>query len=381
MNKMILSAAIALSSVMAANAQTGLVNSKVTDNISFGLKGGAITPLVGHSFFENMRGVVGAELRKQVTPILGLGIEGEWGINTLGNSNAFETQYVGVFGAVNLNNLFAGYAGTPRFFEVETVLGAGWGHSYAPKSEYEDYNVFATKAGLNFNFNLGEAKAWTISLKPAVVWNMNAGENWQAASYYDARSAAFEITAGVTYHFGNSYGTHSFVTISACDQSQIDALNAKVNDLRAKVESLSADNDKYKADNQRLASELQDCKNRPAEVVKEVEVSNTLSSVRYVFFKVGSSTITADQQPNVEMVASYLKNHPTAKVDIKGYASPEGSAEVNARLATARAEAVKTALVNKYKIAADRISAEGQGVGNMFQEDSWNRVSICTLED
>jgi hypothetical protein len=155
MNKMILSAAIALSSVMAANAQTGLVNSKVTDNISFGLKGGAITPLVGHSFFENMRGVVGAELRKQVTPILGLGIEGEWGINTLGNSNAFETQYVGVFGAVNLNNLFAGYAGTPRFFEVETVLGAGWGHSYAPKSEYEDYNVFATKAGLNFNFNLG----------------------------------------------------------------------------------------------------------------------------------------------------------------------------------------------------------------------------------
>ena len=29
----------------------------------------------------------------------------------------------------------------------------------------------------------------------------------------------------------------------------------------------------------------------------------------------------------------------------------------------------------------ERISAEGQGVGNMFSEPDWNRVSICTLEE
>jgi hypothetical protein len=38
-------------------------------------------------------------------------------------------------------------------------------------------------------------------------------------------------------------------------------------------------------------------------------------------------------------------------------------------------------LVKTYKIAADRINAEGQGIGNMFEEASWNRVSICTLEE
>jgi outer membrane protein OmpA-like peptidoglycan-associated protein len=68
-------------------------------------------------------------------------------------------------------------------------------------------------------------------------------------------------------------------------------------------------------------------------------------------------------------------------VSIKGYASPEGSADLNAKLATKRAEAVKSILVNKYKIASSRISAEGQGVGNMFSEPDWNRVSICTLEE
>ena len=49
--------------------------------------------------------------------------------------------------------------------------------------------------------------------------------------------------------------------------------------------------------------------------------------------------------------------------------------------ASARAEAVKTILVNKYKISASRITAEGQGVGDMFTEPDWNRVSICTIED
>ena len=37
-------------------------------------------------------------------------------------------------------------------------------------------------------------------------------------------------------------------------------------------------------------------------------------------------------------------------------------------------------LISKYGIPADRITAEGEGIGNMFDEESWNRVSICTLE-
>lgn len=42
---------------------------------------------------------------------------------------------------------------------------------------------------------------------------------------------------------------------------------------------------------------------------------------------------------------------------------------------------MKKALMAKYKIPADRIIAEGEGIGEMFDEESWNRVSICTLEE
>ncbi|MBQ9821344.1 MAG: OmpA family protein, partial [Muribaculaceae bacterium] len=98
-----------------------------------------------------------------------------------------------------------------------------------------------------------------------------------------------------------------------------------------------------------------------------------------VHFKVNKTNITADQQPNVERVAMYLKNNPTATVDIKGYASPEGPHDNNIRLANGRAEAVKNMLINKYKIDASRINAQGCGETDMFQELSWNRVSICEL--
>ena len=35
--------------------------------------------------------------------------------------------------------------------------------------------------------------------------------------------------------------------------------------------------------------------------------------------------------------------------------------------------------VNKYGISKERIVAEGQGIGYMFEEPDWNRVSICTI--
>jgi len=70
MKKLCIFAAAALSVTGAVNAHT-VEGSKLTDNISVTLKGGGITPLHGHnkSFWQNMRGVVGVELLKQITPV------------------------------------------------------------------------------------------------------------------------------------------------------------------------------------------------------------------------------------------------------------------------------------------------------------------------
>lgn len=386
MKKLCIFAAAALSVTGAVNAQT-VEGSKLTDNISVTLKGGGITPLHGHnkSFWQNMRGVVGVELRKQITPVFGLGVEGEWTVNTStwngapSLHNTFDGQYVGMFGTVNFNNLFAGYSGQPRVFEVEAVAGAGWLHAYVPKSQGEDSNSFGTKVGMNFNFNLGDSKAWTIAVKPAVVWNMAPGDyRGQSTVYYNGQHAAFELEAGVTYHFGNSNGTHSFAVVPPCDYSE---LNAEINALRAENVTLAVANADAMAASAVMAGKLDECLSRPATVVTQTKETNTLESVRYVFYRIGSSKITADQQPNVEMIADYLKHNPKATVEIKGYASQDGNLEFNKRLAAARAESVRTLLVTKYGIASSRVKAQGEGIGHMFKEDSWNRVAICILNE
>ena len=144
------------------------------------------------------------------------------------------------------------------------------------------------------------------------------------------------------------------------------------------VDAQAAENAALAATSADLAAQLEACRSQGPKVVHEVD--NKLTSVRYIFFKIGSYKIGADQQPNVEMIAAYLNNHPGSKVVIKGYASKDGPEDLNIRLANNRAQAVRDALMKRYKIPASRIVAEGCGIGEMFEEESWNRVAICILD-
>ena len=386
MKKLFLLIAIAMG--FAASAQNAMTTSKFGDNWSFTLKGGAVISsqmAKDNGFWNDARGIVGAELRKQITPTFGLGVEGEWTINTsswggLRSGNVFDHQYVGVFGAFNLMNAFAGYAGAPRVFEIEVVGGTGWLHAYYPHtSGIEDGNSWATKAGLNLNFNLGQAKAWTLSLKPAYLWNMNGKVKPNVLGYaanYNSNYGFLELEAGVTYHFGNSNGTHYFTLVRAYDQAEIDALNAQINGLRAELDACGANTAVLLAQIADLQAQLDACMRRPPVVEKVVK---DLNNIWYVFFNLSSAVIQPNQQPSVALVADQLKNDPNATVTVDGYASKDGSLAFNEKLAQRRAEAVKNELVKRYGIAADRIDAKGKGIGDLFEENNWNRVSVCTV--
>ena len=359
-----------------ANAQSVVEGTKFADNWSVGVNAGAITPLTHSAFFKSMRPAFGVGFSKQLTPIFGLGFQGMGYINTTQSKTAFDASDVSLLGKVNLMNLFASYQGQPRVFEIETVVGMGWLHYYVNGDG--DENSWSTRFGLNFNFNLGESKAWTLGIKPAIVYDMQGDYN-HAKSRVNANNAAFELTAGLTYHFKTSNGTHHFAKVKAYNQAEIDDLNSSINALRSEVNNKDGELNTANQQINGLQKDLEECRTKVVPVETVVNTARVPESI--VTFRQGRSSVDASQLPNVERVASYMKKHSDTKVIIKGYASPEGSAEVNARIAAARAEAVKTILVNRYKINASRITAEGQGVGDMFTEPDWNRVSICTIED
>ena len=358
-------------------AQRAYEGANLGDNWSIGIHAGVTTPLTHSAFFPNMRATWGLGIGKQLTPFFGMGVEAMTSINTTASKTAFDNTNVSLLTSVNLSNLFAGYWGTPRLFEIETVAGLGWLH-YAQNGD-GDRNSISSKLGLNFNFNLGEAKAWTIGIKPALVYDLNACGERNVG--FNANRAAWEITAGLKYHFRCSNGKHHISFAKLYDQAEVDALNEQVNNLRQTNADQEAELTAANQRNAELEQQLADCKNQGPVIVTDTITRHKKTLESVVTFRQGGVSVVVSQTPNVERIATYLKNHEKATVSIKGYASPEGKAEVNARIAQQRADAVKSLLVKRYKIAENRITAEGQGVGNMFEEPDWNRVSICTIHE
>lgn len=387
MKKVIL-LALATVGIMTAQAQKAYIDPSSDQNWSFGLDGGVTTPAKGYAFIPNMRGAVGAHIQKQLNPWFALGVESYWGVNTSSwydykRSTAFDNSYVGLYGAVSLFNLFGGYKCDGRFFDIEFVAGIGWGHEYAndgPNEDGEkDFNYACTRGGLNFNFNV--SRYITLSLKPYILFN-NTGSKYQPLDDMNQTTASFNlkhadinILASVSYHFGG----RDIECVELRNQAEIDALNANINDLRAAIDATNAKGAAATARATALADELAACEASKKNVTQTI--ASAAGNVRYVMYGFSSSKIPASQLPVVEMTAENLKNNPKARCIIDGYASPEGNLKFNERLAAARAESVKKLLINKYGISADRITAQGKGVTEMFEKRSWNRVAICTVED
>lgn len=350
------------------SAQT-VLESKTFDNVYIGINGGLATKATGHAWLKDMNPNAGLRIGRNFTPVFGLAAESNvYFKNTNGHTtgtvvNGMNTS---LLGTTNLTNLFGGYNGEPRLFELTALYGLGWGHVFGHPTKDYKADMLTSKAALDFGFNLGQKKAWQLYIEPAMIWALN-GNGYQGVKY-DVNRASFQLNVGLVYKFKNSNGSHNFVVAELRDQAEIDILNNKINDLRGELAGKDdeiADMDRQIAE---LKQQLADCQNQTTTACERLQP--------VVIFRQGKSTIDRAQYASIELIAKYMKDNQNAKVEIKGYASPEGSAKFNQKLSQARAEAVKKALVKRYNISADRIEAKGMGATNKLSERvEFNRVA------
>ena len=388
MKKNILTLAAILTAAVSANAQETLSSSKFFDNWQVGVKAGGYSPTHHEAFIKSTRATFGAEIGKQISPAFRLGLEGMAYVrpidldDNLDAGNFIDGTNVSLVGTVNLSNLFGGYKEAPRFFEVEGFAGLGWMHRYvqdiAPNYR-ENYrsNSMTAQFGSNLLFNLGQSKAWGVKLSPAIIYAVDTPTEKSSVNSLNSLTSVTQLTAGVVYRFKGSNGAHHFTRPS--NREELEALNKQLaglrEDLRGKDGQLSESQRRIA----QLEKELEQVRNKKPEVIERTVIKSKKTLESVVTYRVGRTNIEPSQLPNVERIATYLKKYPNSKVVIKGYASPEGNLEKNQKLAADRAESVKKILVTRYKISSDRIQAEGNGIGDMFSEPDWNRVSISTI--
>ena len=310
---------------VSASAQT-VAESKTFDNVYVGINAGVATKTTGHaSWLEDLVPNVGLRIGRNFTPVFGLAAESNvYFKETSGYTTGTIVNYINtsLLGTVNLINWFGGYPGAPRTFEVSALYGLGWGHRFTNRKDLSTANFLTSKVGLDFAFNLGKQKAWQLYFEPSLNYALN-GNGYE----------------GVKYNQEAQYNK-----VLADKDKQINSL--------------------HKA--------LEECQNKPAP-----KVSTTVTNLQpTVIFGQGKSSVDAAQYAPIELIANYMKNHKDAKVEIRGYASPEGSAELNARLSQARADAVRNILIKRYKISADRLTAKGMGATDkLFEQVEFNRVA------
>ena len=373
MKKLVLMFAAAAMAV-SVSAQT-TTESKFLDNWYVGVNVGGAVKTTHTAWMKSINPSAGIRLGKWITPVYGVVAEADLYARNRKFGPESKTLVRAasgkIMGTLNATNLIYGYAGEPRFFEVIPVAGVGALHSFN-NNNLKNLNALTANVGVDFAVNFGANKEWQAYLEPSMNWFLHDNLGACDGVQFDVNKSAFQVKIGVNYKFKNSNGSHNFTIAQLRDQAEIDGLNGQINNLRNDLNNKDAQlsaKDKKISD---LENALDECNKKP-KYEKPATATNLQPTV---LFRQGKAVVDRSQLANVEMIAQYMKNHPEANVEIKGYASPEGSKEFNQKLSQQRADAVKTILVKKYKIKANRLTTKGMGATDkLFKQVEFNRVS------
>ena len=80
-----------------------------------------------------------------------------------------------------------------------------------------------------------------------------------------------------------------------------------------------------------------------------------------VNFAFDSDAIDHSAFPMIEKMGKFLQRYPEVRIRVEGHSDSQGPAKYNQELSQRRAEAIRKALIDQYKVDASRIEAVGKG--------------------
>ncbi|WP_027003311.1 OmpA family protein [Hugenholtzia roseola] len=104
------------------------------------------------------------------------------------------------------------------------------------------------------------------------------------------------------------------------------------------------------------------------QVQKEIKMDDFLTSgslkkyiLKNIYFEIGSANLEPRSFPELLRLADFMRQNPDLSIEIGGHTDNVGSPKSNLVLSQARAEAVRVFLIEKGKIEAYRLQAQGYG--------------------
>ena len=207
---------------VSASAQT-TQESKFFDNWYLGVNVGAATKTTHNAWFKNVNPSVGVRLGKWFTPVWGAAVEADLYARNRNLPYTHKTLVRGAsgkfIGTINATNLFLGYKGEPRKFEIIPLAGIGAYHSF--NLHNGNLNALTANAGVDFAFNLGANKAWQVYVEPSMNWFLHDNKSACNGCQFDVNKSAFQVKVGVNYKFKGSNNSHNFTIVTPRDRTRL----------------------------------------------------------------------------------------------------------------------------------------------------------------
>ncbi|WP_144893460.1 OmpA family protein [Flavobacterium tiangeerense] len=390
--------------VSSVNAQTETKEVKNTDynKWSIELAGGVNKPQrpMGSGYFTSTPSPYVADLGVRYMFNNKFGLKADFGYNSFeGKSNSanFDTKYyrANLQAVANLGRIMS--------FETWTNTIGLLGHAGFGLAQLEDQNSALKDRMGNFMAGItGQIKLSNrIALTGDFTTILNAAQDatFDASTTRNARGFSgilFNGTVGLTVYLGSNEKHADWVLDN---NSEIDKLKQQIADIETSM--LDTDKDgvadyldqepntiggvmvdtKGKSidlNNNNVPDELESylLKTYGSNTDKSAIVNNStliknLINEGYVstYFDYNKSTPTNVSTEGIDFILTYLRNNPSASVDIIGHADELGRSEYNDKLSTARANSVKDVLV-KANVDASRLNVVAAGEDASVAKDS-----------
>lgn len=327
------------------------------------------------------------------------GLKADFGFNTFeekNGTNNFSTRYyrVDLQGVANLGRIMN--------FETWTNTIGLLGHAGFGVAQLEDQNSALTDKMANFIVGVtGQVKLTNrIALTADLTTILNAKQNANFDAALTGPGGGFEGilfngTVGVTVYLGKNAKHADWVVLNDDRFSAIDARFMAIEnkmldsdkdgvadylDEEANTPAGSLVDTKGKSidkNNNGVADATEDfiLKNygsgNTSPLLSNNELITSLINGGYVatYYDFNQSTPTSDSTGNTDFILTYLRNNPSASVEITGHADEIGSSAYNDKLSKARATNVKSTLT-AAGIAESRLTIVAAGEDTSVNKNS-----------
>ena len=279
---------------------------------------------------------------------------------------SFDAYYLNADFVMNLSNLIKGY--DPKRF-VDFAAFAGLGGDMRNQGELTDsWLNLVGRVGAQADFKL--SKQLALNLIGDVTLAGDKYNDYSGGMPLDLLPA---LSLGLTYRFPEAQKKQAPAD-NKDNEIPVVVPEVKPDTVLTPEKPLVAQTDTVK----KIETPVVPVVTEPvAPVVAKVPVRQD------IFFAINKSTINnATQQASIDKVVEYLKQNPTAKIIVSGYADKAtGSGAVNKVISKNRAVNVANTLINKYGISTDRILVKWYGSDvQPYKEVVKNRVVIIKSE-